>query len=90
MLEVLYDTTNNEVRGWCADPDQFDNFKPKEGQEVVILPVDVADIPESDDYWVDLTNKKLLGNPDYVPPETFNPKDEIDDLKARVKELEKK
>lgn len=89
MLEILYDTATKEVRAWNADDSVQGNLKPKEGQEVVIFPIDPPTF-ESDVYFVDLANKKLVGNPDYIPVEPFNAKAEIDDLKARVGKLEKK
>lgn len=89
MLEVLYDKATNEVRAWNADDSVQGNLKPKEGQEVVIWDIEPPDF-ESDVYYVDLDNKQIKGNPDYVPTEPFNAKAEIDDLKARVGKLEKK
>lgn len=67
MLEVLYDTATKRVRAWCGDESQFGNFSPVAGQEVVILPIDVSDIPESDWYTVDLVGEKLDPNPGYEP-----------------------
>lgn len=87
MLEVLYDTATKEIRGWCGDNKQFSNFKPKEGQEIVILEGPPPGF-ESDIYYVDLEKQKVVGNPDYVPIEPFNPKTEIDSLKVRMEALE--
>lgn len=70
-LEVLYDTGSGEVRAWCGDPEERGNFKPKEGQAVVILPIDVANIIPGEDYVVDLDAGKVhtvmpdLPLPDY-------------------------
>ena len=89
MLEVLYETETKEVRGWCADPKQFNNFSPKLEQDITILPINLEDILESDDYWVDLPNQTLLPNPDYEPPKPpRNLGMELDELKARVGVLE--
>ena len=65
MLEVLYDIATKEVRAWNADMKVKGNFKPKEGQKVVILPIDPPAF-ESDWYKVDLVNKEVVGKPDYV------------------------
>ena len=87
MLEVLYDTATKEVRAWNADMKVKGNLKPKEGQKVVILPIDPP--IESGWYKVDLVNKQIVGNPDYVP---IAPRDllaEIDELKARLDKITK-
>lgn len=89
MLEVLYDKATNEVKAWNADDSVQGNLKPKEGQAVIIWNIDPPAF-ESDIYYVDLANKEIKGNPDYVPHVSFNPKAEIDDLKERVENLEKK
>lgn len=89
MLEVLYDVATREVRAWCGDERQFGNFKPKEGQAVVVLPVDPPTF-ESDWYKVDLENKKVVGNPDYIPSVARNLAVEMDSLKERVKAVEEK
>lgn len=87
MLEVLYDIATEEVRAWNADDSVQGNLTPKEGQEVIIFPINPPDF-ESDIYYVDLVNEVIVGNPEYVPTAPFNPKTEIDDLKARVETLE--
>lgn len=66
MLEILYDETTNRVRGWCADPNQFGNFTPKPDQ--VVATWDIPIPPRSDWYEVDLVNKVIIPNPDYIPP----------------------
>ncbi len=86
MLEVLYDIATKEVRAWNADMKVKGNLKPKEGQEVIILNSLPPDF-ESDIYFIDLTSKKIKGNPDYVPIEPFNPRIEIDKLKAEIEKL---
>ncbi|MBA7672709.1 hypothetical protein ES703_80895 [subsurface metagenome] len=63
MLEVLYNIDTKEVRAWNADMSVKGNLKPKEGQKVVILPVDPPAF-ESDIYYVDFKAKKVVGNPD--------------------------
>lgn len=68
MLEVLYDIATKEVRAWNADMKVKDNLKPKEGQEVVILPIDPPTF-ESDWYKVDLDNQQIVGNPDWIDPD---------------------
>ncbi len=88
MLEILYDIATKEVRGWNADDKVQGNLIPKEGQEVVIFPISPPDF-ESDIYYVDLASKKIVGNPDYVPPVAFNTEAEVSDLKSRVGKLEK-
>ena len=88
MLEVLYDTNTKEVRAWNADDKVQGNFKPKVGQEVIILPISPPDF-ESDWYKVDLANKKVVGNPDYIRPIVRDLVAEIDDLKAEIALLKK-
>lgn len=88
MLEVLYDIATKEVRAWNADESVQGNLKPKEGRGVIILPIDPPTFV-TDWYKVDLTNQIIVGNPDYMPTEPFNPKVEIDELKAEIKELKK-
>ena len=66
MLEVLYDTATKEVRGWCADPDQFGNFTSSPDEEVVILPIDPPTF-ESFIYYLDLVNQTIYGDP--IPPD---------------------
>ena len=85
MLEILYDTQTKEVRAWNADMKVKGNLKPKEGQKVVIFPIDPPSF-ESDIYYVDLANKQIKGNPGYVPPAPFNARAEIDDIKTKLKE----
>ncbi len=87
MLEILYDIVTKEVRAWNADMKVKGNFKPKEGQRVYTLPIDPPDF-ESDIYLVDLKEKEIKGNPDYVEP--LPPRDllaEIDKLKVRVDDI---
>ena len=89
MLEILYDKATKGIRAWNADGEVLGNLKPKEGQEVVILPIDPPDF-ESDVYYVDLLNKKVIGNLSYAPTVPFDPKAEINCLKARIEKLEKR
>lgn len=86
MLEILYDTATKEVRAWNADMKVRGNFKPKEGQEVAILPIDPPTF-DSDIYFIDLASKRIKGNPDYIFVEPFNPRAEIDGIKARLDEI---
>lgn len=67
MLEILYDTATKEVRAWNADMSVKGNLTPKEGQGVVIFPIDPPTF-DSDWYKVDLENQAIVGNPDYTPP----------------------
>ena len=66
MLEILYDIGKKEVRGWCADENQFGNFKPTPEQEVVIWDIGIPYL-ETDVYYVDLDNQVIVSNPDYKP-----------------------
>lgn len=66
MLEVLYEKETGIVRAWNADDSVQGNLLVKEGQEVVILPIDLPDF-KSDIYYVDLDNQVIIGNPDYKP-----------------------
>lgn len=89
MLEVLYDTTTKEVRAWNADMKVKGNLKPKEGQKVVILPIDPPAF-ESDWYKIDLVNKQVAGNPAYIEPDP--PRDlpaEMDKLLSDFETLKK-
>lgn len=89
MLEILYDIATKEVRAWNADMGVKGNLKPKEGQEVVILPIDPPDF-ESNVCYIDLKAEKVIPNPDYVEPEP--PRDlvaEIDELKIELDKLVK-
>ena len=88
MLEVLYDEATKEVRGWCGDPNEFGNFKPKAGQAVVVLPIDIP--PMSDTYTVDLVGQKVVVNPAYVAPVVRDLTGEIDEIKTRLAKLERK
>lgn len=75
MLEILYDIGTKEVRAWNADMEVKGNLKAKEGQEVVIFPIDPPNFL-SDWYKVDLENQTIIGNPDYVgrtPPLSTHP-----------------
>lgn len=83
MLEILYDIATKEVRAWNNDESAQGNFKPKEGQEVVIWDIDPPTF-ESDWYKVDLENQIIVGNPGYIPPEPFDPRAEIDEIKAKM------
>lgn len=65
MLEILYDTTTNRVRGWCADPAQFGNLQPKPDQAVVVWDIPIPS--KSDWYEVNLVNEVILTNPAYKP-----------------------
>lgn len=65
MLEILYDTTTNQVRGWCKDPNQFGNFTPKPEETVVVWDTPTPTF-ESDWYEVDLVNEEIVGNPGYL------------------------
>ena len=89
MLEILYDTATKEIRAWNADDKVQGNLKPKTGQEVVIFPIDPPSF-NSDWYKVDLVNKQIVGNPDYVPVEPFDVKAEIDKIKIEIKKLKEK
>lgn len=90
MLEILYDKDTKEVRAWNADESVQGNLQPKAGQEVVIFPIDPPAF-ESGEYKVDLATQSIIdGNPDYVPVESYNAKIEINNLKVRVGQLEKK
>ncbi len=87
MLEVLYDIATNEVRAWNADMKVKGNLKLKEGQEVVILPIDPPDFG-SDIYYVDLQKQTVIGNPDYIEPEPVRDDSaEIDKLWEEVRKL---
>ena len=68
MLEVKYNIADNRILAWNGDMEVKGNLKPREGQAVVILPVDPPNFP-SDVHYVDLVNRKVVGNPDYVPPQ---------------------
>lgn len=83
MLEILYNIASKEVRAWNADMEVTGNLNQKEGQEVVIWNIDPPDF-ESDWYKVDLENQTIVGNPDYEPPEPFDPRAEIDEIKAKM------
>ena len=65
MLEVLYDTTNNRVKGWCANSNQFGNFQPKPEQAIVVLDVPIP--AKADWYEVNLVNNVIISNPEYKP-----------------------
>jgi len=80
MLELLYDKTNNEVRGWCADSEQFGNFRPKRNEELIFLDIELKDIPAGKKY------KFVKGK--LIP--TRLPEPEPEDLRLKVKELEAK
>lgn len=67
MLEVLYFTVTKKVKAWCADPDQFGNFKPKPKEAIVILPINPPDY-DSDQFYVDLGNQTIYGEP--IPPDS--------------------
>lgn len=75
-LEVLYDIDTLEIRAWNADDATHGNFKPKAGQKIVIVPGGPPDF-RSDIYHVDLGNKLVVGNPDYVT--AINTRDEARD-----------
>lgn len=88
MLEVRYNTETKELTGWCADPEQFGYLKDRGNEVVVVLDIPIPDKPM--EAWLfDEVTQTLIPNPDYVEPEP--PRDlaqEINGLKARVKELE--
>lgn len=91
MLEVLYDTGTGAVRAWCGDPDQHGNYESKAGQAVVILSIDVADIPRGRDYMVDLDTETVIPATPHVPPPDY--KQEWKDAKTtadKVKVLGRK
>lgn len=88
MLEVIYDTTNNEVRGWCADEKQFGNFQPKPNEAVVILPIGLPDY-DSDQFYVDLKKQTIYGEPSVIES-PINVTAEIKEIKDRLKKLENK
>ncbi len=84
MLEILYEVATKEVRAWNGDMFVKGNLKPREGQEVVIFDIDPPDF-ESDIYYVDLLNKQIIGNPNYIEPQP--PRDlaaEVDEIKAKI------
>lgn len=70
-LEVLYETETREVRAWCGDSKQFGAYKPKAGQAVVVLSIKVANIPQGDDYMVDLDAKTVYPRIPYVPSPNY-------------------
>lgn len=88
MLEIVYDKDTKEVRAWCADSKEFGNFRPKEGQEVVIWDIPIPSF-ESQEYKVDVTSRTVIdGNPDYVAP--ISPRDlatDIDAQQVKIDEL---
>ena len=86
MLEILYDTTNNRIRGWCGDSNQFGNFYPKPNQAVVVWDVPIP--PKADWYEVDLVNETVIPNPDYKPKKKRNLEKEIDEVNSRLGKLE--
>ena len=65
-LEILYNTATLEVRAWNGDDTVQGHFNPKPGQAVVIFPGESPNF-ESDQFYVDLPNQQVVGNPDYVP-----------------------
>lgn len=87
MLEILYDTATNEVRGWNGDDDAQGNFAPTPDQAVVIWDTPIPDF-ESDVYFIDLAGQVIIGNPDYIKPIPRDSLAEIDDLRARIEHLE--
>lgn len=101
MLEIRYNTDTKEVTGWCGDPEQFGNLDRDRDNEVIIV-LNIP-IPEKScsAYLYDEATQSLIDNPDYVEPEP--PRDPLaeideiktkiadyDELKAKVKALEKK
>lgn len=89
MLEILYDVTTKEVRAWNADESVQGNLDPQPGQEVVIFPIDPPTF-DSDIYYVDLANQKLIPNPNYVPtpPVIFTPKNPAQGVEHRLEHVE--
>lgn len=89
MLEILYDTTTKEVRAWNADESVLGNLDPQSGQEVVIFPIDPPTF-DSDVYYVDLADQKLIPNPDYTPtpPVIFTPENPVMGVEHRLAHVE--
>lgn len=87
MLEILYDTTNNEVRGWCADEAKFGNFQPKVNEVVVIWDIELPNY-DSEQFYVDLATQTIIGEPLVIEPVVFHPTNTIHGLKARVAHTE--
>lgn len=85
MLEVLYDIGTGEVRAWCGDPEQFGELKAKAGQAVIVLPVDVKDIPQGSDYMVDLDTETVYPATPHVPPPDY--KQEWKDAKTAADKI---
>lgn len=90
MLKLRYNQMTKQVTGWCGYEDRFDKFTARHPDDLTVL----LDIPipplGSRAYLYDEQNEAIIPNPDYVPHLHRNPIKEIDNLKKRIEELEKK
>jgi len=89
MLEVRYNKKTGEVTGWWGNRhgNHEAKLKNRPNGAIVLLDIDVPDKPL--EAWL-YKDKKLVANPDYVEP--LPPRDlfsEVDELKARIIELER-
>lgn len=91
MLEIRYNKTTKELTGLWGN--RYGNhevkLKNRPNEAMAMLDIPIPDKPLGD--WLyDEGTKSLVPNPDYVEPEPSRDLvAEIDDLKARIFEIEK-
>lgn len=67
MLKVRYQTSNNKVTGWCADPMEYDGLQARNGEAVVELDIAIPAFSMAAAY-VDLDTETIVKDLNYVPP----------------------
>lgn len=92
MLEVRYNKTTKELTGWWSSRHGNHEVKLRNRPDERMAMLDIP-VPDKDlEAWLyDKVNRKLMPNPNYIEPKP--PRDleaEIDELKASLKELERR
>lgn len=89
MIEIRYNTITKEISGICGDETQFKNLKPRHTGDVITYidsPIPTVSIEA---ILFDKASDSIIANPGYVPPVSRNLLTEMDQLKARLTQLEK-
>ena len=90
MLKIRYDLKTRLLTDWTAIETEFDDLEAREGEAVALLDIPK---PDADDYEYLVYKRNKLepsGKISPIPREARDLAAEIDELKARVKQLESK
>lgn len=85
MLKIRYDVETGILSGWEDNADAFDTLQPRQGERTTSLDMPKPDADDYEDFKFE--NGQLRNSP---KPKERNLFAELDGLKERVEELEKK